>query len=31
MIAPQSTKKWLLPQETHGKEIKWQAINDYGE
>lgn len=30
MIAPQSTKKWLLPQETHGKEIKWQAINDYG-
>ena len=30
MIAPQSTKKWLLPQEAHGKEIKWQAINDYG-
>ncbi|HIF6625481.1 pilin chaperone [Acinetobacter baumannii] len=30
MIAPQSTKKWLLPKEIHGKEIRWQAINDYG-
>ncbi|ELY1864191.1 molecular chaperone [Serratia marcescens] len=30
MIAPHSTKAWKIPNEKLDREIKWQAINDYG-